>query len=195
LVAVAALGMYGLVLAANRYIAPFVVLLWTGLLLSVRLNSLPATGRWLAVSGGALVFSLAVNIAAFHLDGLNAIVGFVPRTTRTVSTGKMAWGKPSSVAQGLLDLGLEEGDRVGFIGYSFDAYWARLARLKIVAEIVPKEADDFWSSDSTRQNEVLRMFSSLGVGAVVAERLPRDDPMPSGWTKVGQTGFYAYLMP
>jgi hypothetical protein len=198
LVAVAAFAMYALVHVTYRYIGPFVVIFWAGLLLSVRLKALPATGRWLAVSGGALIFSLAVNIAAFHLEGLNALFGYVPSSGGFVSgvgTVSTVSARPSEVAQGLVELDLQKGDRVGFIGYSFDAFWARLARLKIVAEIVPEEADEFWRADLDRQEELLRSFSNLGVSAVVAQTLPSDGVMPPGWTQIGQTRYYAYLFP
>jgi hypothetical protein len=201
LVASAAFGTYALVHVWYRYVAPFVVLLWAGLLLSVRLKALPAQRRWLTVSGGVLVLAVVVNIAAFHLEGLNALVRFVPSTGQLVGGGggsagsRTASAPPPTVARGLVDMGLQQGDHVGFIGYSFDAYWARLARLKIVAEIVPGEADAFWDADRDRQADVLRSFATLGVRALVAQRLPRDGRIPTGWRRVEGTGYLAYLFP
>jgi hypothetical protein len=196
LISSAALGAYALVHVWFRYVAPFVVLLWAAVLLSIRLKAKPAQRRWLTVSGGVLVFSVVVNIAAFHVEGLNALVRFVPSSGGLVGGGggRTASASPPDVARGLVALGLREGDQVGFIGYSFDAYWARLARLKIIAEIVPEEADEFWNADSDMQGELLRRFSAAGVKAVVAQRLPREGPMPPGWTEVGATGFFVYVL-
>lgn len=195
LVALAAFGMYGLVYVDNRYISAFVVLFWTGFLMYARLEPVPAHRSWLTISGAALVLSVAANIGAYHLDGLNALLGIAPSPAGAVSGTPGPSVGPPEVAEGLRDLGLRPGDEVGVIGYSFDSFWARLARLRIVAEVTPEDADAFlWQADPGKQEAVLQRFAELGVRAVVAEYFPRNTTLP-GWRMIGETGYYAYLFP
>lgn len=192
-ISLAALGMYSLVHVTERYIGPFVVLLWMGILPAVRLPDRPAYRRISTSAGGMLVFAVLLNVAAFNLDGLNALTGWLPRSGGAVSGSPAPAAKPSAVAEALLDLGLSRGDSVGVIGYSFDAYWARLARLKIVAEMPPEAAPAFWQAGEATRDEAIGRFASLGVAAVVAEDVP-EGRAPPGWVTLGHGRYYALVL-
>jgi hypothetical protein len=193
--AVTAFGLYGLVFVEPRYIGAFVVLFWAGVLSFVRCPRGGAPERLLGAGGIMLALFVFINIAAFNLDGLGALLGVRAQSEAQESqfTGGPSTHHPE-VAHGLIGLGLERGSRVGLIGYSFDASWARLARLKIVAEILPEEAPRFWSADPARQSEALAAFADAGARAVVAEPYPAA-PQDPGWRPVGKTGYRVYIFP
>jgi hypothetical protein len=82
---------------------------------------------------------------------------------------------------------------VGVIGYAFDSYWARLARVQIVAEMFSWEAYPYWLGNEAKQVEVIQAFHSTGAQAVVAEKVP-DFISPIGWQQVGQSNYFIYLL-
>jgi len=193
--AVAAFGLYGLVFVEPRYIGAFVVVFWAGVLSFVRCPRDGMHERLLGAGGAMLALFVLINIAAFNLDGLGALLGV--RAQSDVQKSQFSGGSsalPPEVAHGLIELGLEPGDRVGLIGYPFTAFWARLARLKIVAEMRPQDAAGFWNSDPARQDEALLAFANARARAVVAEPFPAASEDP-GWRQVGETGYRVYLFP
>jgi hypothetical protein len=189
--ALSCFGLYSLVHVAYRYIAPFVVLLWSGLLNLVHLpNTQP--GRRVVNSGGALlVLFVWINIAALNLEGLGAMVGFSPLSESGSYESQFSDGHSAdhpAIAEALLEQGLERGDEVGFIGYSYSAYWARLARLKIIAEIHPEDIRVFWEADAEQRERALKAFAEAGAEAVIAEPTGGESP-PPGWESIGGTGY------
>jgi hypothetical protein len=64
--------------------------------------------------------------------------------------------------------GLDHGAPIAVIGNGMTAFWARLGRFRIVAEIPPPQNEVFWSCDPTSQREVLNVLASTGAVAVIA---------------------------
>jgi hypothetical protein len=94
----------------------------------------------------------------------------------------------------LTELGVKPGDTVGVIGYAYDSFWARLARVKIVAEMFEAEAiDDLWQADESLRERVLQAFADAGVRAVVAEYVPQDVRL-DGWHRVQNSNYYIYVL-
>ncbi|MEX2150357.1 MAG: hypothetical protein WD793_09070 [Steroidobacteraceae bacterium] len=193
----AALGLYVLVYAESRYVAPFVLLLWAGLLAQLRL---PA-GEWQqrTVAAGGVILALVVwfNIAALNLEGLGGMLGYASQrhgpvaastVTRDLSDGGDKTRQPAIAEALRADFGLEPGTRVAFIGYSYSAYWARLARLRIIAEVRPEESGEFWSASAAVRTEVLAAFAAAGAEAVVAEPAGMDVEA-EGWEPIAATGY------
>ena len=198
--ALAALGMYALVYAEARYVAPFVLIFWAGLLARVRLPSPDPYRRVATVSGAVLALLVWVNIGTLNLAGLSGLLGRAPpqdaqvianSTSRSVADGPAA--DHPAIAEALVGLGLEEGAPVAFIGYSYSAYWARLARVKIIAEIRPEDMERFWSAEADRQAGALRGFGDAGAVAVVAES-QRSAGRPAGWQEIGATGYLLHRL-
>jgi hypothetical protein len=124
----------------------------------------------------------------FNLDGfkrLNASLG----ASSVEQAARPA--KPLEVAAMLHELGITPGDRVAVIGYAYDSFWARLARVKIVAEMLEADAVELWRGDETVQQSVLQAFESAGVKAVIAEHVP-DNSQLKDWQRVGETNYYVY---
>jgi hypothetical protein len=196
--AIAAFGLYALVYAENRYLGPFVVLLWAAGLCAVRLPDSHGSRRLLGWSGGVMLLFMAFNIAAFNVEGLNQLVlrrlVGEPPVRHDVSLGAsqdMSHGSPADIAEGLRQTGIQPGDKVAFLGYSFDAAWARLARVQIVAEMHPYDPSRFWSADRETQLRVMQAFASTGARAIVAERGPGRQSL-AGWRRAGATSYYVY---
>ncbi len=193
----AALGLYVLVYAESRYVAPFVLLLWAGLLAQIRLPAGEWQQRTVATGGVLLALFVWVNIAALNLEGLGGMLGYTSQrhgtvaastVTRDLSDGGDKLQHPAIAKTLRADFGLEPGTRVAFIGYSYSAYWARLARLRIIAEVRPEEIAQFWSASAGVRDEVLAAFAAAGAEAVVSEPA-RVDVAAEGWEPIAGTGY------
>jgi hypothetical protein len=128
---------------------------------------------------------------AFNAAGVAGVVGFRPSAEAAVTSEQFSDGYSAdhvAVATYLIEEGLQQHDRIGFIGYSFSAYWARLARLQIIAEIYPEYIGQFWTASPDRQAEALRAFYKTGAIAVIAEPVEIDWSR-SGWSELGDNGY------
>jgi hypothetical protein len=184
----AGIGVYWMLHVETRYIAPFVVLFWLSLASSVRLpNSEETTRR-------ASTVAVAVSMVMFAV----VIIGAVPKAY-TSAYELLREVAPSAhvhwrVADGLRNLGVQPQDQVAIIGQGtprFYAHWARLARVKIVAEIPSRHVDEFLSASDQIQAQVLDAFAAAGATMVVAHNLPREF-MHYGWQPLGKSGYFAY---
>lgn len=175
----AGLGLAGLtaVYIEPRFIAAFGVLLWTSLLAAVRL---PTTGRNLHGVRAIVGTFATVMILALGWHGVVAAGNFADDPTRDTS-----W----RTAAGLQAMGIRAGDRVAVIGTAFGEYWARLARVRIVAEVPDESVEAFWQAPARRQEQALRALVSTGARAVVTADLPAGR-VPAGWQRIGDTSYY-----
>jgi len=107
------------------------------------------------------------------------------------------WARPVAAAEQLRAMGLQPGDRVALIGDGFFAYWARLDRVRIVAELprddrdLPNSAAAFWTATPQVEETVLDDLKSTGAVAVVSDAAPQT--LPPGWTQLGATGRAVYF--
>lgn len=191
-VGVLALLLYAPILVAGRYVGVFVVLFWSDLLAQARLPDSPVGRRMITTLSLLIVTFLGFNILLFNIQGL----GDLARGGEQPPAGAAVAGPPArpvAVAEELWRMGIEPGDPVAVIGYGFDAFWARLARTKIVAEMLEWQATPFWLGDLAFQQAVLTAFASTGAQAVVAENVPAYAKLP-GWHRVGDSSYYIYLL-
>jgi hypothetical protein len=191
IIALAAFGFYGSVNVIGRYIGVFTVLFWADLLANIRIPRQKQTTNLATFLGAIMIAFLAINIVALNLNGLWDLSGKANPHQDVIQDGvPPSW--PGEVAQELHQLGVQRGEKVAIIGYGFDSFWARLARVKIVAEMLETQAREFWLGDDALQQEVLQAFARTGAKAVVAEYVPgyaRRD----GWQQVGNSNFYIYI--
>ncbi|HEY6122096.1 MAG TPA: hypothetical protein VIV66_19215 [Pyrinomonadaceae bacterium] len=195
--AIAALTLYSLVLVETRYIGGFVVLLWLGLFSSVRLGNDDGSRKLRSAVIIALVASSMIVIIAKSMAPAYATLRDVVRKNDILPSPHWA------VADGLSKMGLQAGDPIGSIGYSFGGIEnsARLTRLRIVAEITvgpyfnpTGDVDKFWHSDPEVQRRVIEVFAKTGAKAIVANQLPPGLSDPPGWKRVGETDAYVYFL-
>jgi hypothetical protein len=183
--------LYAPILVADRYVGAFVLLFWSDLLAQVRVPGTAVARRVIHLTSLLMVSFLLVNVALFNLGGFADLSGARERPSSTKAAGLPDW--PGAVAEELFRLGVKPGDEVAVIGYAFDSFWARLARVKIVAEMLGWQADDFWVGDATLQSEVIEAFAGTGARAIVAERVPSYANL-RGWHRVGDSNYYVYLL-
>jgi len=186
----AALAMYALVYVIPRYVAPFVLLLLACITSFVRLPASDGARKLVTVGAAVMMIGVWLNIAALNLDGLAALTGVTLDTP--MASGQFTDGHHAdhpAIAEELGKAGIGKGSSVAFLGYSFPAYWARLARVRIVAEIDPQEVDQFWSLEGSRRDRVIEALAATPAIAVIAEPFGLQTP-PPGWLRLGDTGYF-----
>jgi hypothetical protein len=180
---IAAPCLYLLVSVEPRYVAPFLVLLALGLFPGIFLLNRKDAARRTAISMVVLAASVTVFTALlviYHLAGF-------PRE----EPGEL-WVQ---VGKSLNAVGVRPGEDVAIIGDCSDGCrWARMARVRIVAQILREDVDDFWRVSGTRvKGQVYDAFVRAGAKAVVAEKTP-----PSGefadWQRLGDTHYYVHFL-
>jgi hypothetical protein len=187
--ALIAFGLYGTVLVEGRYVGAFILLFWADILANVRIPNVPANGLWLGVLSSIAAFGLLANIILFNLDGFTRLTSSWQSSLGAAATPA---AKPLAVARTLQELGVRQGDQVGVIGYAYDSFWARLARVRIVAELLEADADEFWRGDEALRQGVLQAFANSGVDAVVAEYVPGYAGL-TDWHQVENSNYYIYV--
>jgi hypothetical protein len=198
--AICAFGLYAAVFVTARYIAVFVVVFWSGILAALTLPDGGLYRRLLTTCGAVLALFVWVNIAAVNVEAAALLLGYsvnLPADPMPAgATGQFSDGtsaKAPEIADALQQLGLRAGDRIGFIGSSYTAFWARLLGVRIVAEIPPNDAEQFWTADANRKAEVIEAFGGAGVTALVSEPVGRSISVPPGWQQIGHTGYLLWL--
>jgi hypothetical protein len=148
-----AFALYCLTLVQGRFLPPWEMLLWGAVLAGVRLRRATA----FLCKGLTALVSLAMVAAIAHLVYGESVHGFHNDARAEYAT-----------AEGLKEMGLQPGDRVGAIGFDNDAHWAYLAGLYVVAEINTDDTCLFWSESPAVQSQVLQIFAQAGANVVVA---------------------------
>jgi hypothetical protein len=96
------------------------------------------------------------------------------------------------IADALRQLGVRADDRVALIGTGMSACrWARLARVRIVAEA--PDRGRFWTGSDDERARVVQTLAGTGVAVIVAEEVPKR-ASTSGWIRLGRSADYAYFV-
>jgi hypothetical protein len=180
----AAVGVYLLVWIEPRYVAPFCVLCLLGLFPGTLLQNSKGTARRVTIATVLVAIFLTGYtglLVAYHLAGF-------PRK-------EPSHGEFVQIGTSLNKSGVPPEEEVGLIGDSSDGCrWARMARVRIVAQILREDTRDFWSvSDPREKAGVYDAFARFGAKAIVAE----ETPPPVGfadWQRLGVTHYYVHLL-
>lgn len=190
--ALAAFGLYGMINVTGRYVGVFVVLFWADLLANVRIPSSQTSKRLASLLSIAMILFMSLNILFFNLKGYRDLTGNeMPKKLAGKQAKSPSW--PGEVAAELHRLGIERDDTVAVIGYGFSSFWARLAPVKIVAEMFNWEADPLWLGTPSFQSQVIQAFRKTGARAIVAESVPNYARL-AGWHQINNTNYYIYLL-
>lgn len=188
--AIAAFGMYSLVHVEARFLGAFVLLLWAGVFSGMRFHDTRKSRRLITVVIIAILTMMWITIGGMSIqevrstacDLIKGMDASIPHTH---------W----QIADGLKRMGVLPGGKVALIGSNpMGAYWARLARLQIVAVIPLKRVDSFWAADHSVKSQVIETFARAGARAMVAEKLP-NHVSKTGWQRIAGTDYYAYILP
>jgi hypothetical protein len=171
---------YLLVVVQARYIAPFALLFWAAMLPGVSLPDSPMSRRLITTATVAAIATLAVSMIG---------TAACQRMKGCYGSAHPQW----EVAEGLRQMGVRPGDKVASIGLPAVAYWARLGRVSVVAEIPEVAADTFWLADPSVQSQVIETIAKTGAKLIVADKVP-PFVSPAGWRRIGKTDRYAYFL-
>ena len=164
----------------DRYIAGFVLAFFLLLLACVQIAASDrksatyvAVGVFVAITLSTI--DLTVRIATNHV----AIVGNQPTSS----------AEHIAAAEGLWALGIRPGEKVAIIGDGTGAYWARLAKLRIVAEIMGMGhgAEQFWRSPQETRRTIYGVLAGAHAQAVVGAC--SDQAALDGWQHISGTKF------
>lgn len=168
--AVAVLAMYALMLVQDRYVAPFALLLFAGLVPPWATDDLSRRVR-VGLATGALVAMVLV----LHSARVDAAYWSGSARART------------NVVAALGARGIGPGSRIAFIGEAYDALWARQARLRVVSLVPLAEAERFWDLSVADRAAVLAHMRDRGATAIIAES-PALGVDIDGWERLPSAG-------
>jgi hypothetical protein len=166
--------MYALVTIEPRYIAAFAVALWMVVYDAFAGELLTAPHR----SAVAVVAVCLVLI----------------QTHATIKQKSAADATPFAVAMQLSRLGLHPGDQIATLGNGFDEFYARLARLRIVACInfTGDSASAAHPLDDQEMDTIKTKLQPLHLRAIVGQ--PGQMAATTNWHCSDDTGYCAFLL-
>ena len=175
------MGIYLPLFENDRYLGGFVLVIFLTLFAAVRVRPTAqnvAAYITLAVSF-TMLFATAdytVRLATHHF----AIPGSGPNSTLPDITA----------AEDLWQIGLHPGDKVAVIMNGTGAYWAHLAKLRIVAEIMDTGhgTKEFWDSSPEVQQQVFHLFAQAHAKLAVTT-CPANPAFQKDWQPLPATPY------
>jgi hypothetical protein len=161
------------------------VLYWRAALASVR------AGRtvWFAQRTQAAL-ATALVIAFVFRTGLR----LNQDTAALTRAASPAWGNVQwKIAEDLESHGIVPGTRIAVIGPHAEAYWARTARLHIVASVPRLRAAAFWQLPTAVRDSLLSRFHAAGATMAIATIGPTGSSPDASWTPVKYQGWIRAL--
>jgi hypothetical protein len=202
---VAAFALFSTISVETRYVGAFMVLLWLGLYSGVR-ATYSRRGRILQT--GIVIAAATVIACSIIKSTLPATAALARKAIKGEDYFVDALGaRPAimgqtRVAEGLARMGVRPHDNVASIGRGFLCGWARLAKVRIIAEVTDgspvrpatQDVEDFWAADPSIRRKVVTTFERTGAKAIVADQAPAW-AVQEGWRHIADTPYYAYLLP
>jgi len=181
-----AIGMFAVVQCEPRYVAGFILVI---VMTSFALVNLPSSQESARLA--ACVTTSMVILAALVILPCSGALRFLGEATHIIEIQPfMEW----KVACALKEMGLRDGDCVAFIGEPIEHCWARLARLRIIAEIDKEDTKQFLAASNEEKERVMEIFRRTGARVVVGRAA--DAPVnwrSEDWRFLGG-GYYAYRL-
>lgn len=165
------LGAYATIVTQARFIAAPMVLLTLLGLNALRNANTPPPKR--------ILIGVAVVTTVWSLSGRAADIAHqILMVVREVSGDRIPHPQ-YTIASALRQAGLRRGDKVAIIGSAMGSYWARLAGVRISAEVPGKHPRAYWAGSDSVRNHVDAELFGVGARAIIA----RDTAVmgTSGW--------------
>jgi hypothetical protein len=180
-ISILGIGLYVPILENDRYLGGFILVLFLSVLVSVRLSSEENSAAWVSI---AVFVIMALGTADYSVRILTnhlAIPGDGPNSTLT----------DLKAAEQLGQMGLNPGDKIAVILDGTGAYWAHLAKLRIVAEIMDTfhGSREFWNAAPEVQQHVFELFRGAHAKAVVTNCPACPPGIPLGWESIQGTPY------
>lgn len=187
-IAVVGLGAYLPILESDRYLGGFLLLFFIVLL---------AAGQFRREDQKSVAY---LTLAVF----LVMTLGTLDFTARVLTNHlAMDGGGSNSAAQDIVaarqlrQMGAQPGEKVAVIADGTGAYWAQLAKLRIVAEImaVDKGASEFWTASEAQQQEVYRIFAQAHAKLIVSRCPAPPSRISTDWRPIAGTEYCVRSLP
>jgi hypothetical protein len=164
----------------ERYFVAWFALLYSGAILFARFPDTTngaRAGRLYLGSMAILMISIVVAFIMMHRKMLDLF----------------PTPDDATVAHAIQNAGLKPGDKIAQLGFR-RYYWARLARLKIVADIF--DIDGFWNMAADRREQLIEVLRKNNVKAIVMTWAHKEVKNPGpGWITVPSTNALIYIIP
>jgi hypothetical protein len=159
-----------------------------------------AAGIWV-FSRGAIRRGTSERFAYGLQMGLAFSVGLVfagrlaLRVSRDAGAAMRASaGSPETrIAADLVSHGIVPGTPIALVGPHAESYWARTARLKIVANVPDPLAQTYWILPEARRDSILARFADRGARVAIATRPPAHGQLDPSWTPLRYGGWVRQL--
>ncbi len=185
---------YTLVYIDPRYIASSLLIIWLCMLASVSVPNASVRGKANRILQELSILFAVVFLASRMEAPARAATGDLMHLRET------DWNLNWMLKEQLVKMGLQPTDRIAWIGQAIDAEWARLANVKIVAEVpvtyvrdntlfrridygTRKQLKTFWDASPEQKAKVYQAFRDAGATVVVAEKLPIGVDQ-TGWKRI-----------
>lgn len=104
------------------------------------------------------------------------------------------WGNvQANIASDLQSHGVAPETRIAIIGPHAESYWARTARLHIVANVPRNRAPAFWHLPPAVQDSLLAEFARAGATVAIASMGPENGQLDPSWTPLKYHGWMKRL--
>lgn len=184
LLVLSALGMalYLPLVENDRYVGGYVLVLFLALLAATRFR--PESQR----TASYVAFAV---FAVMMIGTLDYTVRIVTNHLAIPGVGPDSQWQDVIAAEELGRMGLHAGDKVAVIGDGTGAYWARLGKLRIVAEIMGANhgVKEFWDAPISVQQQVFETFGRTPARVVVSTCPPCPSRSLVGWEKIKGTPY------
>ena len=180
--------MYDMVHVDPRFLGAFFVLLWTALFTAVILASPPSYAQVTGVIAG--IVAVMMTIEAVLVAGPTHPIQPVQGAALSQPAQNPQW----EIANALRRIGVHAGDQAAIIGSDLPYFWARLARVKIVAEFMPRDVAYDRQAEAARIMEWERakiFLKATPARFVVSPAMPGIVDQP-GWERLGSTEAFVF---
>jgi hypothetical protein len=156
--------------------AALAVLFWRSTLAAIRAHrTMWFARRTLAALGLMMAIVFGFRLGLRLKDDANAW-----RDAALPAGGNAPW----KIAQELSAHGITPGARIALVGPHAESYWARTARVHIVASVPRNRVAAFWQLSRAGQDSLLAEFAANGATVAVATQRIEDVRPDSSWTPV-----------
>ena len=165
----------------TRYVGHFVVLFWLPLIIPITIVSSREMIRLLKI------LILLVIITPTY-SGFAVVKNYSNQNKN--KKGHVHW----VVATYLDNMGVKEGDKVVYFGNPWWAAWAKLASVKIVAEIYSQKevAGPFWNQKKEIMEKIIQTISNKTEAKVIVAQKAPSIAKNLGWKNIPNTPYYVY---
>jgi len=177
LIGLAGCLMYAVISVEPRYVAAFLALFWSGLILGFPIPQ--ETGRKIAM---LIVIATIAGLLFPAFPQTYVEYAHYPRSNADFDA-----------ARSLSGLGIKPGDWVARISpLVSDLGMERILRVEVAAEVDHDYAAEFWDRPWVTQQALLRTFVSRGVKAVIATSPKLSAENQAEWRRLGLTQYWVW---